>query len=64
MKIKNPAKKATFLEPHQELQRINEKIAKISDLYPVCVGYSEEERVKKVNDLFSQKRKIMQALNI
>lgn len=62
-KIKHKTEKAVFQDPHQELQSINKKIVEISEL-PFVVGFSDEERNKKIKALFAKKRAIMQALNI
>ena len=57
--MKNPAQKVEFRNPRQELLRINEKIAKTYELFPICAGYSEKERSERLECLYAKKRAIL-----
>lgn len=57
MKLNKKSKKAVIAIAQKELRAVNKKIATLSEL-PFVTGYSETERVNRMNELFSQKRKL------
>lgn len=57
MELNRKQKKEFIATAQKELRRVNKKIAVLSEM-PFIQGYSELERVNRVNELFSQKRRL------
>lgn len=57
MKLNKKSKKAVIAIAQKELRAVNKKIATLSEL-PFVTGYSETERVNRMNELFAQKRRL------
>lgn len=57
MELNKKSKKAVIAIAQKELRAVNKKIATLSEL-PFVTGYSETERVNRMNELFAQKRRL------